>query len=371
MAECFGNIVLSDMWAAEFLDPETIRMTFVKMQHENVVPADFVIPLGLRIVAVVAPFAGLAAFGVLLWHVHLIIQNGAEFKKGPRPDLPYFPNERQDMVLLVVVLPAVFIILAVRSASRMMMAMRGWDHNVPLDKALFYENFEFANICQYIVVLEFVLLCSNIMFEKIKNKEVADMFSKVGFLGAGAWVVVGVLQSIVLFWSAFLGANLHKIHGAAKFKHYLDNSFEKIGPIFATLTALCVLNMMVICKVKEVKEALTNPDRPFWDANKKFLGTRALLLLAQFQLKGVQWARNNRDSNKIAAYLDLSEFRGNLWHASLLSIECLAVILINFYAWGYRLHYLYKTKETQEQIEKDMQRAAQEKEDALREQANA
>merc|ERR1712117_902416 len=49
-----------------------------------------------------------------------------------------------------------------------------------------------------------------------------------------------------------------------------------IGPIFTVSTIQCVYNMMIICRMDDVKAKLGN-------ANMKFQATRALVLIAQIQ----------------------------------------------------------------------------------------
>jgi len=88
--------------------------------------------------------------------------------------------------------------------------------------------------------------------------------------------------------------------------------------------------MLVVCKLPYMKAALGN-------ASMKFNGTKILLLLGPNQLKILMSltvdAAVMGPKKQLAGFLNLSKERAMLLHSSLLSIECLAVVILNLVSW--------------------------------------
>lgn len=117
----------------------------------------------------------------------------------------------------------------------------------------------------------------------------------------------------------------------------VDTVARHVSTAFTTLTIICVLNMLIICRSTIITHHLGN-------ANLKFLGTRMLLLVRDIQFKvidafivgsalhsmveerfnsidlGIEWVRFN-------------SFRAHLLNLSILNLECLYVVIFNWFAW--------------------------------------
>jgi len=280
---------------------------------------------GIRYISLAGPMVGTLAFLFIIGHVIKSVKASARWreKKGHNK---FFVNRREDMVLLVIAMPAVSTIMAVRSVSRMWMVMRGADTlengGAQMDESLYLENLEFSNVAQFYVVFEFTQLCMTFLAEAA-NAEYQWAMRFAGFQGVYFWVGCGAIRSIFDFVVAFLRA--HPSFSAVvgiPLQAVLDLQIlvlEKISTVFSVLTLICVYNMFVICKLSYIKDALGN-------ASLKFMGMRLLLIISVIQPKVL---------SKLAEYQfhDLTEDNARILHASLLSIECLVVVCFNFYAW--------------------------------------
>jgi len=123
---------------------------------------------------------------------------------------------------------------------------------------------------------------------------------------------------------------------------------EKLQDYFTVLTVLCVYNMFLICSFQNVVDALGN-------ANQKFTGMRMLIILGQLQPQVVQMPLVQR-----ALYLN--ENTGKLLHSTLLTFECLIVVIFNYksWEWGVKKELLYDARDLAER------RADNEADDAKR-----
>merc|ERR1712007_32 len=104
----------------------------------------------------------------------------------------------------------------------------------------------------------------------------------------------------------------------------------RLGTAFSLVTLLCVFNMFIVCKVKFIKRVLGE------DVNNKFLATRALILISQFQMRALEFIVDEENKNNywLLETIDLSVYRMRLLHSSLLTIECFFVILYNLVVWN-------------------------------------
>merc|ERR1712151_1162261 len=123
----------------------------------------------LRYLSLAAPVAGLATMGILLVHIGLDFKHMVDINKasghGYIAAHPLNPRLRYEMVFLIVAVPGIFTIMAMRSLSREWSIMRCFDRGAAAatDSALFDENLELSMVCQYYVVLVFAFLCIEIL----------------------------------------------------------------------------------------------------------------------------------------------------------------------------------------------------------------
>eukprot|EP00927_Polykrikos_kofoidii_P028480 TRINITY_DN24864_c0_g1_i1.p1 TRINITY_DN24864_c0_g1~~TRINITY_DN24864_c0_g1_i1.p1 ORF type:complete len:528 (+),score=76.76 TRINITY_DN24864_c0_g1_i1:55-1584(+) len=304
--------------------------------------ARFEIPSWLRWLSVISPFVGAVCALFVACHMVIIIRSGQSYEIEEGYEIlasdhtddsinnPWRLSKRQDMVLFLTVMPLIYVLMSVRSTSRMwsIMSLEHDGKAAILDNALFTENLEAASVFQYYVVMEFAHLCNSFIKSRA-SIEIRWAMKFVGFLGVYSWVFVGVIKAIITFAEAFLSIRANWVAvlrmDEDEFADKITNLQSKISIVFSVLTMLCVYNMLVICRMKYIKDALGN-------ANMKFLGVRILLLAGQVQEKVIVFMADRADTWPFSL-ADLSSERGKLLHASLLSYECLLVALFNIYAW--------------------------------------
>lgn len=335
-----ANIINKDYKQSNMLDPDYIANNF---QTDGFSPEKIealLIPDWLRYLSLTSPIVGIIAFMITALQVGAGIYKNyknphvvAEDENGEEVPLKYMPGKRQDMVLLVIAMPTVFVAMASRSTGRMWMIMRGHDtdYDEVKDMALYTENLELAAVAQYYVVFVFSQLCNDIL-RRLAKPEIAKVMQLTGFMGVYAWVIIGVLRAIFDFGIALISAH-PSIRNAFGFTDEQLDTYEqlavaKIGTVFTVFTILCVYNMSVICKMKSIKRFLGN-------ASLKFLGTRILLIIGQTQLKIVTKVVELSPQIAILDTLGInSTYRANLLHSSLLTYEVLIVVLLNVFAWN-------------------------------------
>jgi len=337
LLECLGNIVLFDYGEAEFLAPDKIEDLWDAKNLTDDQRDDLQIPGWLRWISLMSPMIGAIAFVVLLVHATLNVRHGSRWRKESGTEeektLHWKTSTRQELVLLVITMPAVFIIMSVRSTERMWMVMRGW-HTGPeavTDLALYEENLELAAVCQYYTVFIFAQICVSLLREQKGSEDMKTAIKFVGFQGVYAWCLIGSVHSVLLFVIAFFGHHIDENDAAQVALLAKGKAAEKtVGTIASVLSLLCTYNMLVVCKLPYMKQALGN-------ASMKFNGTKILLLLGPNQLKVLLSltvdAAVTGPKKKLAGFLDLSSERAMLLHSSLLSFECLVVVVLNLVSW--------------------------------------
>merc|ERR1712150_138254 len=121
----------------------------------------------------------------------------------------------------------------------------------------------------------------------------------------------------------------------------------KLGIIFTFVTLLCMANMIMVSKTRDIRDCLGN-------ANLKFLGTRLVLLIAQIQpqvlnavtkgsslytsvhtkvLPVLEEKFPKLDVIKYFSYWTFSERQADLAHVCLLNVEGLIVVIATLLFW--------------------------------------
>jgi len=337
LLECLGNIVLFDYRDTDFLDPGKIEDIWDEKNITQDLRDDFQIPGWLRWTSLLSPIVGAIAFMILLVHATQNVAHGSRWRKenGTEEEktLNWKTSDRQELVLLVVSMPAVFIIMSVRSSQRMWMVMRGWHTGAEAatDLALFHENLELAAVCQYYTVFAFSQICVSLLEEQKGSKDMKTAIKYVGFQGVYAWCIIGSIHSILLFVISFSGHHIdHTDATQVALLAKAEAAQKTLGLIASVFSLLCTYNMLVVCKLPYMKSALGN-------ASMKFNGTKILLLLGPNQLKILLSLTTDAATvgpkKQLASFLNLSTERAMLLHSSLLSFECLAVVILNYVSW--------------------------------------
>lgn len=286
-------------------------------------------------------------------------------------NLEWSTTEKEDILLCIISMPAIFIVMTCQSV------LRAWQYIYCVDaglsddqsctaasetvatvKALFNQNFDFANICQYYVVYLFTRLCWKFIRSTVKEKEMVRNMKLTSFQGVHWWCSIGIVSlAFNYIWEEYK-ARYASPHSAQfeREESFYDKEDKTISLVFAPFTLLCIYNMMLICNSPVINASLKG-------ANAKFLGTRLLVLFTQLQLKAFQQAQiqcmgpgvvEDADSDlvtttsapahpskimeKVCPFLMDSvglNTEGNvmLLHATLLTYEALMIVLFNIFSW--------------------------------------
>lgn len=325
--KAFVDIVTDDFVDTNFLDPDLILKEFET--KGTIMDEAVMLPSWLRYFSLTSPFVGMLAFAICV--IHFVQQSRANMKYAKRAKKYWF-NKPQDMLAVVIVTPAIFVAMSIQSTNRMWMIFTGVHIGADrvTDMALFHENFELAACCQYVVVFLFARLCFYVMDLHNENKDIKRVLSLVGFQGVNSWILVGLVHSMLVFFTAYMGHN-YEWYGLTK--DQIERLAAKIPTISnaASLFSLqCTYNMLVICRLPLLKDDLG-------DVGRKFSGTKLMLLIAPNQLKVLMMLTSPQQHNAMAniahTMLNLSVERAMLLHSSLMCYDCLAVVLFNYYYW--------------------------------------
>eukprot|EP00929_Paragymnodinium_shiwhaense_P112020 TRINITY_DN80271_c0_g1_i1.p1 TRINITY_DN80271_c0_g1~~TRINITY_DN80271_c0_g1_i1.p1 ORF type:complete len:604 (-),score=134.47 TRINITY_DN80271_c0_g1_i1:107-1918(-) len=330
-----------------------------------------------------------------LYHVAFEDGSDAWFRKSElqfcmRPQNPWRLDEVEDMTMLVIVTPGVFIVMALWAEIRALQVMTAssmgtdnWEGFVLWRTATYVEDLGCAATFQYLSVLAFARLCLQFLSleplpqeveteeerlhltidrlgEQLKatmgdaaedlehafpvrtsekesllrplldsaNREYTYSMSTAGLMGVWCYIVLGVTKSTALI--ASMGLRLLGLqHAQTVIQQYL----AKCELAHVTATALCVINMAVILRLERVKD----PRALGANANLKFLAARALLLVGDGQKSALHTA-------SVVSKGRFSIHQADLLHVCLLSFECLAIVTWNLFAWSKRADVMNASK---------------------------
>lgn len=327
MCEVMGNIIYADYYMTKWLDPAMVAKLYKRAHFTEEQIAEVAIPNVLRYISLAAPMVGAVAFMFLIYHCHKTA-TAAYQKKVDSSEIPWCLNSREDMVMIIIAVPAIFIIMSIRSLSRIWMVMRGFNFGeaAAQDIALYKENFELAAVCQYYTVFVFTQLCLSFLTEVKATEDMKIAIKWVGFQGAYAWCLIGSLHSVVLFGLADEAARNFDSEMLTK----IMDAERTIGLVASVFSVLCTYNMAIMCKLNYVNSTLNG-------ATMKFNGTKMMLLLGPNQLKilkaivampNPQWPILQSIQGLVS-----SDDRAMLLHASLMCFEAFIVVALNFKAW--------------------------------------
>mmetsp|Transcript_20230 Transcript_20230/g.56094 ORF Transcript_20230/g.56094 Transcript_20230/m.56094 type:complete len:832 (+) Transcript_20230:142-2637(+) len=289
---------------------------------------------------------------------------------------PWVADVHEDLALLVIMMPAVFIVMAMRAEIRVVQVMTGstlaqsqtWEqYELPL-MGTYTADLELSAACQYFTVYAFAMLCTKFFhleqLEKLivnrenhfflsvnemaqgkseeqrrkllapggqtkdeflhhfkrKSEQHQSTLSVAGLLGVWGYIFVGLIRS--LFGIAI--AVMTESRGSPAQRMLvgrLNQAVEQyIQPVFCFSMVLCVLNMIVVLRIDDLK----NPAAFGANANIKFIACRLLLILSDGQ---------NNFFTFLAKNGAISIYQGKLAHVSLLMVECFVTVLFNSIMW--------------------------------------
>jgi len=282
---------------------------------------------------------------------------GVRRKKMAGNRLPWKATGQENIVLLVIAMPLVFILMAVRAEIRSLAVMTGsawlpyhgqdppaksWEEVKSLELATYTTDLEVANFFQYVTIFAFGRLC--VYYLQDAPTEYRKALKLAGLQGVYLYVFFGAFRAIGNLVIALLGEIDKEDRKAAAAAVLRDKVMTQVGPVFTVATLLCVYNMLILGSMSDIKRHLGS-------ANLKFQGVKALVLISQIQIQVLMGLCAGsplyQAAEKLPAkYQDeihswhFSPYRAQLMHASLLCYECLAVVLFNRCVWSSNTDYM-------------------------------
>lgn len=355
LARTFWDIVRFEYVKYNFLDSprlvnDTQHIKGLTLEDKE----DMRIPPHLRIASLVAPVAGVLAASIVTEHVWKLVRAQKERQSQQGKSAVWWMSYEMNLVLLVIAMPIVFILMAMRAEVRIWEVMTGsawepclvdatqaqcdWKILKTLDMSMYTSDLELAGFFQYFTIWNFGVLCMHYMQNAPREYRFALKWA--GLQGVYLYVIFGVVRSLGNM-AANVVANVPAFVQYEKLAAvWQDKALSMITPVFNVATLLCVYNMIIVSKMSDVKEKLDN-------ANLKFQATRFLVLVAQLQLQVLMGVTvGSKLYNLLEGHLpphaqemiglsmwNLSPDRAKLMHATLLNFECLAVAIVNRIAW--------------------------------------
>lgn len=305
--------------------------------------------------------------------VHFDGEADAMWVPGPVHMLPELLNKwqvsgKEDLGLLVISMPAFFIVMSMRAEIRVLQIMTGsWEQDMSWEAAkatytsVYTTDLELAQAYQYLSVWAFAYLCvhyfnlgrlareveehirdmkarfrapehrtrpdgSNVddVLVELKRNTEAHRWSLVwgGMQGIWAFVFIGSLRSLFNIIMAVL--KMENAKGSLQTViEFQKDVLDQIAPVFIFSAVLCIYNTGVIFTMKDI----TDESAMGSDAALRFFATRGLLIISQVQPAVIRY---------IAKWEHISQFQGMLLNSSLLMVWCLFVVLFNRYSFAER-----------------------------------
>jgi len=362
----FMDVVIFDYIRFKFLDPEEVLARRDGIQNQTngtqLSPDqlnDLELPDILRWFSLFAPPCGVLAFVLCAWQTVNMAKKGKQLKEQEGSTRIFRASKRQNMVMMIMALPVVFIAMSMRAQIRVWAVMTGsswlpyasggrlnhrmvtWDEINTAELTTYHSDISLANFFQLQAVGAFGLLVMSYL--KDAPRKYRRILQGAGLLGLWCYLVIATIVFAADFYRALLAAAEAQMrnsgHVSSWVSHFLmmdkvtsqdveKNFLDPIQPMNLVFTLLCVANMLVYERMPEIEKHLG-------EATLKFNATKFLLIVTHVQpiiigrLTGIAWLQEHVFHGWIP-----SETCAALIHTSLLPYECLIVVIVNGVFWG-------------------------------------
>lgn len=380
LCRTFHDVVKFEYLGMKMLAPTLVSQSVNRIQHETngtqISQEDrdnIELPSFLRWFSLAAPPCGIIAYFLVVLHLRNIVKQGAKIKTsehdyarrhGENPQTTeriYRSTKRQNMIMLVILLPVVFVAMSMRAQIRIWEVMTGtawipylptgrlnnvlahWDEIKTAEMTTQDLDIALANFFQLQAVGAFGVLV--ISYLKDAPPKYRSVLSGAGLLGLWCYVVIASIVFFADFYRALLAAaeaaDVH--HGVGRtpqfvrrflmMDHVTSEDVEEkflgpIQPMNLIFTLLCVANMLVYERMDEIKAHLG-------EATLKFNATKLLLILTHVQPIVISHITHVPllEQHLFHSWHPSASCQA-LIHCSLLIYESLIVVLVNAFCWG-------------------------------------
>lgn len=277
---------------------------------------------------------------------------------------PWFLCRTAELVLLMIMMPAVFAVLTIWSLIRDLEVFCGSTYRPPDSwkayafwrTSTYSADLTIAVMFQYVTIFAFTKLSKkSFRTERVSQRvtsvvqhlqlrlnerggredyQAADLedvqagldrveedhatLALAGLQGLWSYIIVGVARSLLN-----IGMNSWALLHDGQFPQQGEEIAAKLQPVFFFVAAQCVYNWSILQDMPNLRGQFGK------HSTKKFLGVRALLLIPDGQRPALQYGLH-----WLAIFPDSIDHQVDLLNAILLSLECLLIVGWNLWQWS-------------------------------------
>jgi len=358
------DVVKFEYVKLRFLNEEGLWRNTTGLTHEDLVDVHHNCHFtnGTRFISLASPIPGAIALFIVIYHVYSFTSERSEYMK-------YLECRRlRNMIIMTLAMPAFYAAMSLRATIRIWSVMTGsawpnaehicgtgdecnWEQVKALELATYNTDLGVASTFQFFAVFMFGQICRGYLkkspflrtnvrgsADEAEHERYKTRLSVAALQGIYFYVLIGIARSACQVLAA-VGSEMPEYRGKAA--AFQAAALEKTNTVNMFVTIAGVFNMFLIGNLKDVSNHLGN-------TNMKFNGTRALLLVSQIQLQVLQALTSGSalqlkiQHSTISHYgivkaalkvFKWTTYQADLMHVSLLSFECLMVVLLNWSQW--------------------------------------
>jgi len=182
---------------------------------------------------------------------------------------------------------------------------------------------------------------------RIDAKEYKRLIRNGGFLGIWLYVIAGSVRAVVVIvictYLQFTILTKKDMEDSdVKWLEDVEEAFNAaIGLTFAVLTILTVINMWVMTRTTIISRKLGDTAKGEYDANKKFIGVRLLLICSEvipkvidfFEIGTPQFKQVEKLTTPHFSFLHMDAEEAEILKTTIMSFACLMAAIMNFIFW--------------------------------------
>lgn len=355
---------------------ENLRHVFENAHFENRTFEQFEAETGvgpfLTILNMFGQFAGLLVIAISGFHCIVLLVIPSQHKAIEHEHYQSYTwsvPKRVNWLLWILTLPAVFSIEVLLANINLWGIINGchysyheasWNYAEARSLEFLYvkESIQIATLFQFTAVWAFTRLTSSLLTdtslmrdsdEEKRNiaKEYKRLIRNGGFLGIWLYVIAGSLRAVIVIiictylqFAILTKEDMDDSH--VTWLEDVEEAFNAaIGLTFAVLTILTVINMWVMTRTTIISKKLGDTAKGEYDANKKFIGVRLLLICSEVIPKVIdfleigtpQFKQVEKLTTPHFSFLHMDAEEAEILKNTILSFACLLAAIMNFIFW--------------------------------------
>jgi len=356
---------------------ENLKNVFEHAHFENRTFEEFEADTGvgpfLTILNMFGQFAGLLVVAISGFHCIVLLVIPSQRKAIEHEHYQSYTwhvTKRVNWLLWILALPAVFSIEVILANINLWGIVNGVhysyqeaSYNYAAARSLEFlyvkESIQIATLFQFTAVWQFTRLTSSLLTDtslmkgnsdeetRIDAKEYKRLIRNGGFLGIWLYVIAGSVRAVVVivictYLQFTILTKKDMDDSDVKWLEDVEEAFNAaIGLTFAVLTILTVINMWVMTRTTIISRKLGDTAKGEYDANKKFIGVRLLLICSEvvpkvvdfFEIGTPQFKQVEKLTTPHFSFLHMEAEQAEILKTTIMSFACLMAAIMNFIFW--------------------------------------